>query len=197
MREAVILYVLDLSPDSMGPELARLATAARDHRNADYADAVAFTDPSDFSAMFGSTFAYWAGERVLKLFPECCLMEGNAGTVKQGHVPAGDFRFVRARWEEAISVLGEIESFEGELQMVAGCGWVPELDDGVVINLAPLHAVVPWQEPENVWTKLERGDYDWAHLALRYWPERVREKCQTDKSLAIAHSLETDLDTGG
>ncbi len=38
--------------------------------------------------------------------------------------------------------------------------------------------------------KLEKGDYDWAHLAMAYWPNRVREKCKTDKSLAIAHGLE-------
>jgi hypothetical protein len=40
------------------------------------------------------------------------------------------------------------------------------------------------------WEKLEKGDYDWAHLAMAYWPDRVREKCCTDKSLAIAHDLE-------
>ncbi len=39
-------------------------------------------------------------------------------------------------------------------------------------------------------TKLEKDDYDWAHLAMNCWPERVREKCKTDKSLAIAHGLE-------
>jgi hypothetical protein len=27
---------------------------------------------------------------------------------------------------------------------------------------------------------------------MRHWPERVREKCQTDKSLAIAHGLEDE-----
>jgi hypothetical protein len=37
---------------------------------------------------------------------------------------------------------------------------------------------------------LERGDYDWARLAYTLWPERVREKCRSDKSLAIAHGLE-------
>jgi hypothetical protein len=26
---------------------------------------------------------------------------------------------------------------------------------------------------------------------MNYWPERVREKCKTDKSLAIAHGLES------
>jgi hypothetical protein len=25
---------------------------------------------------------------------------------------------------------------------------------------------------------------------MSYWPDRVREKCRTDKSLAIAHGLE-------
>jgi hypothetical protein len=25
---------------------------------------------------------------------------------------------------------------------------------------------------------------------MNYWPERVHEKCKTDKSLAIAHGLE-------
>ena len=26
---------------------------------------------------------------------------------------------------------------------------------------------------------------------MNYWPERVREKCKIDKSLAIAHDLES------
>ena len=118
--------------------------------------------------------------------------ERKAEELKRGieGAPTSEVRGLEREREEAISVLREIESFEGELRKVAEGGWVPELDDGVMISLAPLYPVVPWQEPENVWTKLERGDYDWAHLALRYWPERVGEKCQTDRSLAIAHSLE-------
>ena len=35
-----------------------------------------------------------------------------------------------------------------------------------------------------------RGKYDWAHLAMHLWPERVVPKCATDRSLAIAHGLE-------
>ena len=30
-------------------------------------------------------------------------------------------------------------------------------------------------------------DYDWAHLAARYFPSRVDQKCQEDPSLAVAH----------
>ena len=70
----------------------------------------------------------------------------------------------------------------------------PNHDDGVQITAAPLWPLFrhkPWQKVlKETWGKLEKGDYDWAHLATNYWPDRVREKCKTDKSLAIAHGLE-------
>jgi len=70
----------------------------------------------------------------------------------------------------------------------------PNHDDGVQITAArlwPLFRHKPWQKVlKDTWAKLEKGDYDWAHLAMSYWPDRVREKCKTDKSLAIAHDLE-------
>lgn len=70
----------------------------------------------------------------------------------------------------------------------------PNHDDGVQITAAPLWPLFrhkPWQKLlKDTWAKLEKGDYDWAHLAMNYWPDRVREKCRTDKSLAIAHGLE-------
>lgn len=70
----------------------------------------------------------------------------------------------------------------------------PNHDDGVQVTSAPLWQLFrhkPWQKIlKDTWAKLEKGDYDWAHLAMAYWPDRVREKCETDKSLAIAHDLE-------
>ena len=70
----------------------------------------------------------------------------------------------------------------------------PNQDDGVQITAAPLWPLFrhkPWQKVlKDTWIELENGDYDWAYLAMNYWPDRVREKCKTDKSLAIAHGLE-------
>jgi hypothetical protein len=70
----------------------------------------------------------------------------------------------------------------------------PMADDGVQICAAPLWSLFrhrPWQKVlKDTWTRLERGEYDWAQLAMAYWPERVRAKCKSDKSLAIAHGLE-------
>ncbi len=72
--------------------------------------------------------------------------------------------------------------------------YLPSHDDGVQITAAPLWKLFrhkPWQKVlKDTWAKLEKGDYDWAHLAMNYWPDRVRDKCVTDKSLAIAHGLE-------
>ena len=69
------------------------------------------------------------------------------------------------------------------------------LDDGVILTMAPLWRLVPqhkpWQkELKSQWDELAAGKYDWAHLAMHLWPERVVPKCATDRSLAIAHGLE-------
>jgi hypothetical protein len=87
----------------------------------------------------------------------------------------------------------ELKDFRAELLRVAAF-WKPNLNDGVQITAAPLWKLFrhkPWQKKlKKTWEKLEAGEYDWAHLAYSIWPERVREKCKTDKSLAIAHDLE-------
>jgi len=69
-------------------------------------------------------------------------------------------------------------------------GWAPEIDDGVILNQAPLRELMPsWKEPEKFWQELEEGKYDWSYMAMRYWPDRVGEKCKTNKSYVIAHGL--------
>jgi len=73
--------------------------------------------------------------------------------------------------------------------------WHPNLNDGVIINFAPLWRLVPqnkaWQEEcKFCWDELVKGEYDWAHLAMHLWPERVIPKCVTDVSIAVAHGLE-------
>ena len=69
----------------------------------------------------------------------------------------------------------------------------PDLDDGVMINSAALWPLLLplWKEPKKWWKELSlakgRKDYDWSHLAMRYWPTRVDAKCQKDPSLGVAH----------
>ena len=91
------------------------------------------------------------------------------------------------------SSVDELRAFRDEVARVAPL-WKPNLDDGVIINFAPLWRLVPqhkaWQrECKACWDKLVAGEYDWAHLAMHLWPERVVPKCASDRSLAIAHGL--------
>lgn len=88
----------------------------------------------------------------------------------------------------------ELRAMLDEVKRVAPL-WKPDLDDGVIINFAPLWRLVPhhrpWQkECKATWDALCAGAYDWSHLAMHLWPERVVPKCEQDRSLAIAHGLE-------
>ena len=84
-----------------------------------------------------------------------------------------------------------------EVKRVASL-WHPDLDDGVVLTMAPLWRLVPQHKPfqkelKAKWKELAAGKYDWAHIAMHLWPERVVPKCATDRSLAIAHGLEEEF----
>ncbi|MDP3950388.1 hypothetical protein [Microbacterium sp.] len=88
----------------------------------------------------------------------------------------------------------ELRTMLDEVKRVAPL-WNPNLDDGVVLTMAPLWRLVPqhksWQkELKSKWDELAAGKYDWAHVAMHLWPERAVPNCATDRSLAIAHGLE-------
>jgi len=92
----------------------------------------------------------------------------------------------------------EIKAFSASITTIldrrdetgATVGFNPDINDGVILNMAAIHELIPWKEPVKYWQELQAGRYDWAHLAMHYWPKRVTEKCQKDKSLAIAHEVE-------
>lgn len=100
----------------------------------------------------------------------------------------------RQRLEELMDFEQELKDFRDELLRVAQLPYKPNLNDGVMITAAPLWRLFrhnQWKKNlEACWKKLEGGDYDWAHLAYAIWPDRVKEKCKTDLSIAIAHGLE-------
>jgi hypothetical protein len=98
-----------------------------------------------------------------------------------------------AALEQSSALEIELLEFRDELLRIAKF-WKPNLNDGVQITAAPLWKLFrlkPWQKKlKETWEELEAGEYDWAHLAYSIWPDRVRAKCKTDRSLAIAHGLE-------
>ncbi len=101
---------------------------------------------------------------------------------------------LRDALEEATTLLSELNDFQGELLRVAELPYKPNLNDGVLITAAPLWKLFrlpKWRKDlQECWKELEAGEYDWAHLAYSIWPDRVRDVCKRDRSIAIAHGLE-------
>ena len=100
-------------------------------------------------------------------------------------------RRARKELDKFLDLRDDLNDFSKRLKEITDRGYIPHIDDGVFLNAAPLHEILPsWPETKKAWEELEKGEYDWAHQAMEYWPERVKEKCKTNKSFAIAHGLE-------
>jgi hypothetical protein len=46
-----------------------------------------------------------------------------------------------------------------------------DLNDGVVLNIAPLYELVPWKEAKSYWNELIAGEYEWSSIG-----KQLREK---------------------
>lgn len=111
-------------------------------------------------------------------------MRGEGATRRQIEIQEGFVEELRTFWEEVTRVAPL---------------WNPDLDDGVLLNFAPLWRLTPhpgWRrDTKTAWDALAKGDFDWAKLAMKLWPERVIPKCARERHLALAHDLEAALQT--
>ncbi len=63
-------------------------------------------------------------------------------------------------------LLGELTTFRAEAERIANLGWEPDLDDGMVLNAAPLADLFPaWKDAAKYRDELRAGKYEWATVA--------------------------------
>jgi hypothetical protein len=128
--------------------------------------------------------------------PKIAEMERAIGGIENDMATASGRQATQLRdWsQEACIFLGELQDMRQELLRVAGLPYKPDLNDGVIINAAPLHRLFrhrQWaKDTRDCWERLEREEYEWSHMAYTIWPKRVRDVCRRDRSIAIAHGLE-------
>jgi hypothetical protein len=66
--------------------------------------------------------------------------------------------------ERQEDLLSELRDFEDKLRRAANLHLEPDLNDGVVLNIAPLYELVPWKEAKNYWEELLAGKYEWSSI---------------------------------
>ena len=60
----------------------------------------------------------------------------------------------------------ELRRFRTEAERIAGLGWEPNLDDGIVLCAAPLADLFPaWPDAKKARDELRKGDHEWATVA--------------------------------
>jgi len=126
--------------------------------------------------------------------PKIRLEEDRLNTLRSRKEAAGSSGREAKQIEKEIDrqeqLVSEMRDFADKLSRVANLHLEPDLNDGVILNIAPLWELVPWKEARKYWEALQEGKYDWSHIAYQLWPERVEELCRKDRSIAIAHGRE-------
>lgn len=85
----------------------------------------------------------------------------------------------------------DLREFSNRLKVHIDDGYTSCIDDGVLLNAAPLHDLFPsWTDTATAWKELTAKKYEWAHQAMLHWPDRVTEACRSNRSFAIAHNVE-------
>ena len=147
------------------------------------------------------------------LHPELTTMEGELKDLTEARSQSDKTQkaIAEKRYTEIQKLYDELQAFITLIAQIAEQGPPPanskdqaretdarfqmNLDDGVMINSAALWSLLEpqWKQPKKWWSELcnaqGKGDYDWSHLAQRYFPDRVDQKCQKDPSLAVAHGV--------
>jgi len=60
----------------------------------------------------------------------------------------------------------ELEAFRAEIDRIANLGWAPDLDDGAILNAAPLADLFPaWKDAAAYRKELRAGKHSWATVA--------------------------------
>ena len=85
----------------------------------------------------------------------------------------GGDREVREQLETAEGLTREVEVFYGKADEVAQSGWEPDLNDGIILNAAPLRELfvdVKWRKDvAKHREKMENGEYPWATVQQTYF----------------------------
>ncbi len=100
--------------------------------------------------------------------PKLRLEDNNLASLRQRREVVGSIGREGKQLEKDLdkqeSFLSELHDFHDKLKRVTDLNLEPDLNDGVVLNIAPLWELVPWKEAEKYWKELISGKYEWSSI---------------------------------
>jgi hypothetical protein len=83
-----------------------------------------------------------------------------------GEETSSSARRVAAELDAEERLIEELRLFGAEADRIAGLGWEPDLDDGVLLCAAPLADLFPaWPDTKKARDELRKGQHEWAAVA--------------------------------
>ncbi|MBD1944341.1 BREX-1 system adenine-specific DNA-methyltransferase PglX [Coleofasciculus sp. FACHB-712] len=105
---------------------------------------------------------------IIYVEPKRRLEESNLEQLRKDKATAGNTGKAAKQLEKQIdrqeALVSELHDFEEKLRRAANLNLEPDLNDGVVLNIAPLWELVPWNEAKKYWQELIAGKYEWSSI---------------------------------
>ncbi len=126
--------------------------------------------------------------------PQIVLLLSSEIEEVRSELTAAQLKHDRVEENRLLALLSDLEGLVDSLQKIIELPYRPNHDDGVPVTAAPLAELFAhnlWKtECRNNLEELNKGDYDWSHLAFSMFPSRIRDKAKKDWCLALTHGLE-------
>lgn len=84
---------------------------------------------------------------------------------------AGSLLEIEEDMDRQEQFVSELHDFRDKLRRTADSHLNPDLNDGVVLNIAPLRELVPWKEAKKSWEELVEAKYEGSSIS-----KQLREK---------------------
>lgn len=141
-------------------------------------------------------YTYWVYYPKLSqnTLPQIVLMLGTEIEEVRSDLTSAQLKHDKIEENRLRIILADLEGMVTALHKIIELPYKPNHDDGVPVTAAPLAGFFA----HNLWRAacndnledLNKGTYDWSHLAFSMFPLRIREKAKKDWCIALTHGLE-------